>query len=134
MPSGCGVRTVLHLFLRTTNLVPGKRGATAYHYMVLPNDSASDSPEQPGKFPLGVLYTTPGAQAAIPGDEMVAALRRHIAGDWGDVDEHDWEENELSLREGFRLFSVYRTKAGEKFWIITEADPSCTTVLLPEEY
>ena len=102
--------------------------------MVLPNDSGSDLPKQPGKFPLGVLYTTPGAQAEVPVDEMVAALRRHIAGDWGDIDEHDREENELSLREGFRLFSVYHTTAGEKFWIVTEADRSCTTVLLPEEY
>jgi hypothetical protein len=51
-----------------------------------------------------------------------------------DVDEHDWQENEFSLREGFRLLSAYHTEAGVKFWVITEADRSTTTVLLPDEY
>jgi hypothetical protein len=49
-----------------------------------------------------------------------------------DVDEHDWQENELSLREGFRLLSAYHTDTGLKFWVITEADRSATTVLLPD--
>lgn len=87
-----------------------------------------------GKFPLGRTMTTPGALEAIPPDEMLRAMQRHAAGDWGDCDPDDWAENEISLREGFRLFSVYHTAAGRKFWIITEADRSATTVLLPEEY
>ena len=87
-----------------------------------------------GKFELGRTMSTPGALAAIPPDEMLRAMRRHAAGDWGDCGVEDWDENELSLREGFRLFSVYHTAAGHKFWIITEADRSVTTVLLPEEY
>jgi hypothetical protein len=61
-------------------------------------------------------------------------LQRHQAGDWGDVDEHDRQENELSLKNGFRLLSVYHAANGVKFWIITEADRSATTVLLPEDY
>jgi len=64
----------------------------------------------------------------------MAYLVRHIAGDWGDVDEHDYRENELSLIQGFRLLSAYTLKTGTKIWIITEADRSATTVLLPEEY
>ena len=86
------------------------------------------------KFPLGRLLATPGVLAAIPNDEMLAALSRHVRGDWGDVGEHDRNENELSLKDGFRLLSVYHTLARVKFWIITEADRSATTVLLPEEY
>lgn len=86
------------------------------------------------KFRLGQTVSTPGSLRAIPPDEMLRAMQRHAAGDWGDCDPEDWAENELSLREGFRLFSVYHSSAGTKFWIITEADRSVTTVLLPEEY
>ena len=86
------------------------------------------------KFRLGRLLATPGVLAQVPNDEMLAALSRHVSGDWGDVDEHDRSENELSLKEGFRLLSVYHTRSRVKFWIISEADRSATTCLLPEEY
>ena len=86
------------------------------------------------KFPLGRLVATPNALEHIPNPDIMTALLRHLTGDGGDVDEHDREENELSLKEGFRLLSVYRSAAGVKFWIITEADRSRTTVLLPEDY
>jgi len=88
----------------------------------------------PEKFPLGRIVATPAALAAIPDDEIQAALRRHHAGDWGDIGEHDRQENERSLREGFRRLSVYCTKAGVKFYIITEDDRSHTSILLPDEY
>ncbi len=90
--------------------------------------------ERKARFPLGKLMTTPGVLKAIGMDEIIRALGRHICGDWGDVVADDQEENELSLREGFRLLSAYHTAQGEKFWIITEADRSATTVLLPDEY
>jgi len=86
------------------------------------------------KFEHGLLAATPGAIEAVSRAEMLAAIRRHLSGDWGEVLESDRAENDLSLREGFRILSVYRTLAGVKFWIITEADRSTTTVLLPEEY
>ncbi len=86
------------------------------------------------KFPLGRLVATPNALGSIPNPDIMAALQRHLTGDWGDVDEHDRKENEFSLKEGFRLLSVYRSARGVKFWIITEADRSATTVLLPEDY
>ncbi len=86
------------------------------------------------KFPLGRLLVTPGALASIPAEEIGAALRRHASGDWGEACPEDRDENELSLNEGYRLLSVYRSVAEVKFWIITEADRSSTTVLLPDEY
>jgi hypothetical protein len=86
------------------------------------------------KFPLGQTVITPNALEQVTKDEVLRALKRHAAGDWGDVCPEDAEENELSLREGFRLLSVYKSAAGVKFWIITEADRSATTVLMPEDY
>lgn len=86
------------------------------------------------KFPLGQTVITPNAQARIPAHEVLNALQRHNRGDWGDVGEDDRKENEFSLVEGYRLFSVYHAADGVKFWIITEADRSITTVLMPEDY
>ncbi|MBZ5639221.1 MAG: hypothetical protein LAO51_10780 [Acidobacteriia bacterium] len=86
------------------------------------------------KFPLGQTVITSNALERLTHGDVLGALRRHAAGDWGDVCEEDRQENELSLREGYRLLSVYHSAAGEKFWIITEADHSATTVLMPEDY
>ena len=66
--------------------------------------------------------------------DMSDGLTRHAKGDWGDVCEEDWQDNDESIAEGFRLFSVYHDRKGVKFWIITEADRKTTTVLLPEDY
>ena len=85
---------------------------------------------------LGAICSTPGALAALEeADQTVSEfVVRHGAGDWGEVDSEDWQENDLSVREGLRLLSAYTLKTGVKIWIITEADRSVTTVLLPEEY
>jgi antirestriction protein ArdC len=83
---------------------------------------------------LGRLLTTPAALEKIPNHEILAAITRHQSGDWGEVDKDDWNENERALNDGTRLFSVYRSIAGVKFWIITEADRSATMVLLPGDY
>jgi hypothetical protein len=61
-------------------------------------------------------------------------LRRHNGGDWGELDVHDLRENQLSLQRGFRLLSAYTLRSGTKIWIITEADRSSTTILIPDEY
>jgi hypothetical protein len=85
------------------------------------------------RFPLGQIVITANANAVLNPAEVHRALTRHAAGDWGDVCPEDAKLNELSLKEGSRLLSVYGT--GERrFWIITEADRSVTTVLLPEDY
>ena len=86
------------------------------------------------KFALGRIVATPAALAAIGTAEIFTALKRHAGGDWGIVPEEDKRENELSLVENSRLISAYLDRNGNSFWIITEADRSSTTVLLPEEY
>jgi hypothetical protein len=87
-------------------------------------------------FELGQILATPGALAALQkaGQEPHDFLARHVACDWGDLSDEDQNENDYSLENGFRLLSSYRTNAGDKLWIITEADRSATTLLLPEEY
>ena len=87
-------------------------------------------------FTLGQLVATPGALAAIgvSGDDLSTYLARHQSGDWGEIDAHDRKENQLSLEHSFRLMSVYSLNTGVKIWVITEADRSSTTVLLPDEY
>lgn len=79
---------------------------------------------------------TPGALEAFraSGDSPLAFLERHLAGDWGELDEHDVRENELSVQHGWRILSAYTLSTGVKVWIITEADRSVTTFLLPDEY
>ena len=87
-------------------------------------------------FELGQIVATPGALAALKksGQQPGEFLTRHVNRDWGDLDEDDRKENEYSLEHGFRLLSAYKTNAGDRVWIITEADRSVTTLLLPEEY
>lgn len=84
------------------------------------------------KFPLGRTLITAGALAALSHEDVLAALSRHVVGDWGEVDREDGDANERALRDGGRLVSVYRSS--QKFYVITEWDRSLTTVLLPEEY
>jgi hypothetical protein len=85
-------------------------------------------------FPFGQTVITPGALEKLSSAAVNSALDRHAKGDWGDVPREDWQANERALEEGTRLLSSYRDSRGVKFWIITEADRSATTVLLPEEY
>ncbi len=86
------------------------------------------------KFAIGQLCCTPGALETVSDTEISTALSRHLQGDWGDMDAEDKQANDEALKAGSRLLSAYRTKSGTKFWIITEADRSATTVLLPNEY
>ena len=88
------------------------------------------------RFPFGRVVATPGALSALEKAEQLPAefLDRHGNGDWGEVPEADKEENELSVEQGFRILSAYTTSAGDKLWILTEADRSATILMLPEEY
>jgi hypothetical protein len=87
-------------------------------------------------FPLGQTVMTIGAKEALEdSNELpITFLAKHQSGDWGIVGKEDKQENEFSLKNGFRLLSAYLTAKGEKIWIITESDRSVTTILLPEEY
>ena len=86
------------------------------------------------RFTLGSIVATPGALRAMNGSSMWPYIKRHASGDWGDVCAADKKENELSIKEGFRIMSVHSVPGGGKIWIITEADRSYTTVLTPEDY
>ena len=86
------------------------------------------------RFRLGGVYATPGLLEAVPETDVRSALVRHGTCDWGELGDEDKAANDRALLEGTRLLSAYRSTAGTKFWIITEADRSATTVLLPEEY
>jgi hypothetical protein len=87
-------------------------------------------------FPLGKIFLTVGAREALEesGEQPFDFLSRHQTGDYGLIGKEDWEENYLSVKEGFRILSAYITEKGIKIWTITEADRSSTTVLLPNEY
>jgi hypothetical protein len=88
-----------------------------------------------GPLPLGRVLATPGALEALDeaGEYPFGYLSRHAAGDWGDLCAFDRKENARSLRYGWRVLSSYEVGEG-RVWVITEADRSVTTILLPEEY
>ena len=86
------------------------------------------------KFDFGALITTPGASEKLKHTDILGGLFRHIEGDFGDISEGDKQLNEEAIKNGGCIHSEYHTADGTKFWIITEADRSCTTILLPEEY
>ena len=85
--------------------------------------------------PLGRMVATPGALKLLleAGGHPFDYLARHATGDWGDLCAFDRQQNEIALREGLRVLSSYEVPTG-RVWIITEADRSITTILLPEEY
>lgn len=86
------------------------------------------------RFEVGRVYATPGALDHLDMVQLTAALNRHEHGDWGDVCEEDRQTNDLAMKQGYRIVSSYTANDGTKFWVITEADRSTTTVLLPNEY
>lgn len=86
-------------------------------------------------FPMGLLVATHGAADSLDPKEVACALRDHLMGHWGnECCEEDWEANDEALKHGGRLLSFCRSKDCVKFYIVTEADRSVTTVLLPSEY
>ncbi len=96
-------------------------------------DSAQGGPPL---FPLGQIVATPAALAALEaaGVSPWALLARHAKADWGEMDEEDRQLNALALINGERLLSAYTLPDRTRVWVITEADRSATTVLLPTDY
>ena len=86
------------------------------------------------KFRLGRIVMTHSVMNSLSEEDIFTAIRRHQSGDWGDVCEEDRAANDRASVEGTRLLSKYHTAQGVTFWIITEADRSATTILLPEDY
>lgn len=83
---------------------------------------------------LGRTVITSNAASVLDATSVIVAIGRHSCCDWGNVDAEDKASNDLALIDGGRLLSSYLDASGTKFWIITEADRSSTTVLLPEDY
>jgi len=89
------------------------------------------------RFPTGQVVMTAGIDDLVRHGRLNPApyLRRHLSGDWGDLDESDRRLNDAALQSGEdRLFSSYQVTPDQKLWIITEWDRSVTTLLLPSEY
>jgi hypothetical protein len=91
------------------------------------------------KFSSGQIVVTRGVNDLVADNEEFAkhvqlSLRRHLSGDWGEIDNEDRATNELALLDGERLFSAYKKVGVPPIWIITECDRSVTTVLFPDEY
>ena len=102
--------------------------------MIARNDIHPNLPSP--RFQLGQLVATPGALKALEeaGQDPMALFYRHQRGEWGEVPADDVAENERSVAQGYRVMSVYTLKTNVKVWVITEADRSVTTILLPDEY
>jgi hypothetical protein len=90
--------------------------------------------KKPIQLPLGQTVITAAALETLNPDDVACSLRRHASGDWGDVCQADALSNDRAASDGSRIMSAYSDSAGVKFWIITEADRSATTVLLPDDY
>jgi len=88
------------------------------------------------KFALGLIITTAGAEFAMreTGQKPAEFLRRHVSGDWGDMNAEDSASNDRSVESGSSIYSAYTLSDGTKIWIITALDRSNTTILLPSEY
>jgi hypothetical protein len=87
-------------------------------------------------FQLGEVVSTPGALDAMQAANVspLALLHRHLRGDWGNLDKHDKQLNDVAVKDGSRIFSAYELTPTIKIWLITESDRSATTFLLPSEY
>lgn len=87
-------------------------------------------------FDFGKAVMTPGAQDALMDARQspITFIIRHVTGDWGDVCTSDATANTRALTEGSRVLSVYTLSTQVSIWVITEADRSVTTILLPSEY
>jgi len=96
---------------------------------------ARGEPVPKALFPLGEIFLTPGARAifATTGMDPARMLHRHVTGDWAEMSEHDRSLNQRAVQDGeARIFSAYTLVPGVTIWVITEADLSSTTLLLPE--
>lgn len=88
------------------------------------------------RFPLGRLFLTQGAIEALEEASQSPQdfISRHLRLEQGELCDDDHRENLFSVDKPLRIFSAFKTARGEKLWVITEADRSATTLLLPSEY
>ena len=86
------------------------------------------------KFLLGKIVATPAALQSLSVEDICRAIDRHVCGEWGMVSDADRAENEFALKHGLRVMSVFASKGGVRFWVVTETDRLVTTLLLPDDY
>ncbi len=86
------------------------------------------------RFPLGQLMVTSNALKYLTLNEIISGVIRHQLGDWGELNSDDRMENDLNIERGLILISVYHDSNDMAFFVITEADRSVTTVLMPTDY
>ena len=84
-------------------------------------------------FRLGRIAVTPNALESLTQADIFSGIQRHQAGDWGNLTDNNRAANDRALAEGGRIVSAYNAMNGTRFWLITEADRSATTILLPED-
>ena len=99
-------------------------------------ETNANSTLSPIHFQLGQIYITPGAQDALEesGESAKTFINRHARLEQGELSDDDHRENLFSVSRQLRIFSAFKTANGVKIWVITEADRSATTILLPSEY
>jgi len=84
------------------------------------------------KFSLGQLIITNEILSRIGFEEICFAVSRHRVGDWGELDEEDWQGNERALSSNRRLLSVYIALNGQPFWVITSGNRNETKVVFAD--
>jgi hypothetical protein len=96
----------------------------------------ANSTPSPVQFQLGSIFATPGAIDALEasGESAQTFINRHARLERGELCDEDYKENLFSVSRELRIFSAFKTSQGVKVWVITEADRSATTLLLPSEY
>ena len=117
------------MLLTATEIVPH-----VFKYVELQAKKGGEGVSPKEGFPVGRVVKSRGVHLTISVEDIAIGLFRHLAGDWGDVNAEDWLENNFSLDHSLRVLSAYRDVNGQKFYVLTEADRSSTTVLLPDEY
>lgn len=99
-----------------------------------PETTTFEALQRSALFPLGRLVITGNASQQLTPADILTGISRHAQRDWGEVTKSDRRANDEALLAGERILSVYSASSGRTFWILTEADRSATTVLLPEDY
>ena len=104
------------------------------------DDTTTDNTNGPALFDLGRIVATPGALALLEkhGVQPDSLLRRHVRGDWRDMDPSDRAANAAAVKDGGRVFSSYLVNK-ERVWVISEAINEdgvrhSTAILQPSEY
>jgi len=99
-------------------------------------ETHTNTTPSPVRFQLGQLFMTPGAIEALEdaGQSPQEFISRHARLEQGELCDEDYRENLFSVDKRLRIFSAFKTANGVRLWLITEADRSATTILLPEDY